>query len=266
MVQPENTFADSMSSGWQDPNEASEEHLPTMRDALKGLHDMEASVFHYINYLITQVTTCAPFHKKATLAIFEPLRDAVVDLLNLVIEAWSHVAPVISYFASLLERPVTASESSCIAGEYHSMRLNAQLARRYITLLDATISSVQAPLLDHLRGSCGLEPLLRALKWHGTSSTRVDILDNLPQLLSEFHNYCQRTVRYLDIIEHFVVGLHDFFCDEGSVRALTGREDICRRLDDLSEFAAKSIQYAHDHPYVLGLKGWKVSVRPDYQG
>ncbi|KAK0476094.1 hypothetical protein IW261DRAFT_1609709 [Armillaria novae-zelandiae] len=110
----ESTFADFMPSHWQDTEEASEEHLPTMRDALKGLHDMEASVFHYINSLILQVATCAPFQKKATLAIFEPLRDAVVDFLNPVFEAQcSHVAPVISYFASLVERPTPpASESS----------------------------------------------------------------------------------------------------------------------------------------------------------
>ncbi len=235
-----------------------------MRDALNGLRDMEASVFHYINYLITQVATCAPFHEKATLAIFQPLRDAVVDFLNPVIEAWSHVAPVISYFASLLDQPTPAS--SWIAGKYLSMRLNAQSARRHLALLNATIVSVQAPLLDHLRGSCGLEPLLRALKWLGTSSTRVDILDSLPQLLFEFRDYCQRTVQCLDIIEHFVVGLHDFFSDKGSVRVLTGREEICRRLHDLSRFATKSMRYAPSHPYMLGLKGSKVSVRSDYNG
>ncbi|KAK0447845.1 uncharacterized protein EV420DRAFT_1767432 [Desarmillaria tabescens] len=264
MVQPENAFTeDFMSSHWQDAGAASEECLPTMHDALDGLRDMEDSVFHSTNYLITQVAICTPFQEKATLTIFEPLRDAVVDFLIPVIEAWLDILPVISYFASLLEEP--APPASWIVQNYHSMRLNAQSARGHLALLEATIVSVQAALVDHLRGSCGLEPLLRTLKWLGTSSTRVDILDNLPQLFLEFRTYCWRTTRCLDIIEHFIVGLHDFFSDEGSVRALTGREEICRKLYDLCRFATESMLYAPSHPSSLGLKGSKVLVRLEYK-
>ncbi|KAK0237063.1 hypothetical protein EDD85DRAFT_1023793, partial [Armillaria nabsnona] len=167
---------------------ASDQHLPTMRDALDGLRDMEASVFHSTNYLITQ-----------------PFRDAVVDFLIPVVEAWSHVAPVVSYLASLPAPP-----SSWIAGKYNSMRLNAQSARNCLSNLDEVVASIEAPLFDQLRGPWGLEQLFRVLKWLGTSSTRVDILDSLHQLLLEFCTYCARTMRYLDVIEQFVVGLHDF--------------------------------------------------------
>ncbi|PBK69602.1 hypothetical protein ARMSODRAFT_1018984 [Armillaria solidipes] len=232
-----------------------------MRDALDGLRDMEASVFHSTNYLITQITTCTPFQEEATLAILKPLRDAVVDFLNPVVEAWSHVAPVVSYLASLPAPP-----SSWIAGKYYSMRLNAQSARNRLSNLDAVVASVEAPLLDQLRGPWGLEQLLRVLKWLGTSSTRVDILDSLHQLLLEFHTYCVRTMRNLDVIEQFVVGLHDFFSDEDRVRALNSREEVCRRLHDLSRFATKSMQDAPSHLYMLGLKGSEVSVRSDYKG
>ncbi|KAK0236948.1 hypothetical protein EDD85DRAFT_592976 [Armillaria nabsnona] len=146
------------------------------------------------------------------------------------------------------------------------MRLNAQSARRCFAFLDVAIVNIQAPLLDHLRGSSGLEPLLRALKWLGTSSTRVDILDSLPQLLIEFRKYCRRTMQCLDIIEYFVVGLHDFFSDEGCVGALTGPEEICRRMRDLSQFAIKGLSSASSHRYRLGLKGSKVRAISDYAG
>ncbi len=232
-----------------------------MRDALDGLCDMEASVFHSTNYLITQVTTCPPFQEKATLTIFEPFRDAVVDFLIPVVEAWSHVAPVVSYLASLPAPP-----SSWIAGKYYSMRLNAQSARSRLSNLDEVVASVEVPLLDQLRGPWGLEQLFRVLKWLGISSTRVDILDSLHQLLLKFRAYCVRTMRYLDVIEQFVVGLHDFFRDDGRVRALNEREEVCRRLHDLSRSATKSMQYAPSHPYMLGLKGSEVSVRSDYKG
>ncbi len=69
-----------------------------------------------------------------------------------------------------------------------------------------------------------------------------------------------------DVIEQFVVGLHDFFRDKGRVGALNGREEVCRRLHDLSRSATKSMQYAPSHPYMLGLKGSEVSVRSDYKG
>lgn len=135
-----------------------------MRDALDGLRDMEASVFHSTNYLITQITTCAP--EEPTLAILKPFRDAVVDFLIPVIAAWSHVAPVVSYLASLPAPP-----SSWIAGKYYSMRLNAQSARNCLSNLDGVVANVEAPLLDQLRGPWGLEQLFRVLKWLGISST-----------------------------------------------------------------------------------------------
>ncbi|KAK0431933.1 hypothetical protein EV421DRAFT_1742745 [Armillaria borealis] len=135
----ENAFPNDFAEG------ASKQYLPTMRDALDGLRDIEASVFHSTNYLITQITTCTPFQEKAMLAIFEPLHDAVVDFLNSVIEAWSHVAPVISYFASLPAPPL-----SWIVEKYYSMWLNAQSARNCLSNLDGVIASVKAPLLDQL--------------------------------------------------------------------------------------------------------------------
>ncbi|PBK92757.1 hypothetical protein ARMGADRAFT_172604 [Armillaria gallica] len=97
-----------------------------MYDAFNGLSDMEASVFHHMNYLIT---ACTPFHEEATLVIFEPLRDAVVDFLNPVVEVWQLGALVVSYLAD-------RSMPSWVAGKYRSMRLNAQSARRCFAVLD----------------------------------------------------------------------------------------------------------------------------------
>ncbi len=97
---------------------------------------MEASVFHSANYLITQVTICPPFQEKVTLAIFEPFRDAVVDFLKPVIEAWSDVAYVVSFFASVLHQPTPDPEETSWIGEmYHSIRLNAQSARVCLPIL-----------------------------------------------------------------------------------------------------------------------------------
>lgn len=246
---------------------ASAEHLPTMHDALDGLRDMEASVFHSANYLITQVTICTPFQEKAMLAIFEPFHDAVVDFLNPVIEAWSDVPYVVSFFASLLHQPTPDPEETSWIGEiYHSIRLNAQSARSCLPILCTAIVRVKDPLLNQLRGPCGLEQLLRTSKWLGTSSTRVDILDSLPQLLFEFRIYCERTMRYLNVIEQYIVGLHNFCSDEGRIRALNGREEISRRLYDLSQFAVDIMQHAPYHSSKLGWKGSEVPVRSDYKG
>ncbi|KAK0421605.1 hypothetical protein EV421DRAFT_1747137 [Armillaria borealis] len=186
-----------------------------MHNALDGLRDMEASVFHSANYLITQVTICTPFQEKAMLAIFEPFRDAVVDFLNPVIKAWSDVPYVVSFFVSLLHQPTPDPEEMSWIGEmYHSIQLNAQLARNSPWTMWARAAALHIEMAWDIVNASG---------------------------------YTGQPTSVIIRISHLL--------DEGRIRALNRWEEISRRLYDLSQFAVDIMQHAPYHSSKLGWKG-----------
>ncbi|KAK0216155.1 hypothetical protein IW262DRAFT_200327 [Armillaria fumosa] len=167
--------------------------VPSMQEAIDGLRDMETSLFHTVNYLITQVAICAPSRKETSFTTLEPLRDGAVDFIGPAVEILTNLPAVIDYFScALRSEPIPESSSAYVAKLYRAMLSNAQLVRDACPPLSAAILSVEAPVITELRGFYGLEAFLRALTWlPWSSSMRVDLLDNLPQLVSAIHSYCQ---------------------------------------------------------------------------
>ncbi|KAK0476172.1 hypothetical protein IW261DRAFT_1492337 [Armillaria novae-zelandiae] len=239
-----------------------------MREAIDDLRDMEASLFHSVNFLITQVAICAPSRKETSLATLEPLRDAAVDLIRSVVAILTNLPAVIDYFSCALgSQPIPESSSAYAAELYRAMLSNAQLVRDAFPALNAAILSIEAPLITELRGSYGLETFLRTLTWlPWSSSMRVDLLDNLPQLISAIHSYCRGAMRYLDTVVEFTVRLGDFISDEKRVGALEGRENIAKGLGDLGRSALRNMGYIGIHPHGLGQKGQALRVKTEYMG
>ncbi len=134
--------------------------------------------------------------------------------------------------------------------------MNTQRARDAFPLLDATLVTAEAPLIAELRGPSDLESLIRTLKrFPWSSSMRVDLLDDLPQLISTLRNYCQGAMCYFNIAEGLVVRLHDFCNDKVLVETLERRGEVGRSLHDLSQFASDSTMHTSSHALDLGQKG-----------
>lgn len=141
-----------------------ESAVPSMQEAIDGLRDMEASLFHSGNYLITQVAICVPSRKETTLATLEPLHNAAVDFIAPIVTILTHLPAVIDYFSCALgSQPILESSSAFVSRLYRTMLSNAQLARDAFPPLSAAILGVETPLVTELRGSHGLETFLRAL-------------------------------------------------------------------------------------------------------
>ncbi|KAK0189544.1 hypothetical protein F5146DRAFT_629820 [Armillaria mellea] len=137
-----------------------------MQEVIEGLRDMEASLFHTVNYLITKVVICAPSQKEASLATLEPLRDTAVDFIRPVVAVLTNLPAIIDYFSCALEsEPIPESSSEYATELYVAMLSNTQLPRDAFPPLSAAALSVEAPLIAQLRGFYGLEAFLRV--WRG---------------------------------------------------------------------------------------------------
>ncbi|KAG7442037.1 uncharacterized protein BT62DRAFT_1010819 [Guyanagaster necrorhizus] len=218
-----------------------------------------------MNYLITQVAICAPSQKPTTFAVLEPLRDAAVDFLHPLVEAWKFMWSVMDFNSCILrDEPLSEWKSWFYAKLYASMRLNIQHARDVFPLLEATIDNAEAPLMTELRGSYIHELMLRMLKCFPCSSfMRVDLLDDLPQLISDLRSYSQGTMRCFNIAEGIVVRLHEFCSHKELVEE--EREEIGKSLHNMSRYVMRIRRKSCD-PLDLGLRGSKLCVRPDYMG
>ncbi|KAK0190249.1 hypothetical protein F5146DRAFT_1137094 [Armillaria mellea] len=247
---------------------APKDHLLSMREAIDSLHDMESSFFHAMNYLITQVAICVPSRQPTTFAILEPLCDAAVAFLHPLVKSWTFMSTILDYCSCVLADQPVGEGMLLLNGEfYDSMRLNAQRVRDTFPLLDATLVTTEALLIAELRGPYGLESLLCILKrlpW--SSSMRVDLLDDLPQLISTLHSYCQGAMRYFNIAEGLVIRLHDFCNNKVLVEALERHGEVGRSLHDLSQFASDSTMHSSSHALDLGHRGRRLWVRQDYMG
>ncbi|KAG7442026.1 uncharacterized protein BT62DRAFT_1041159 [Guyanagaster necrorhizus] len=199
----------------------------------------------------------------------EPLRDTAVDFLHPLVDAWEFMWNIMDYYSCVLrDRPVGKGIPLFNAQPYDSMQLNAQCARDVFPLLDAAIFNAEAPLLTELQGSYGLEPMLCMLKWlPWSSSMRVDLLDDLPQLISALRSYSQGTMRYFNISEGLVVRLHEFCSDQELVATLEGRGEVGKSLrNNMSQYVRDSTMHTSSHAFDLRPKGRKLWVRTDYMG
>ncbi|KAK0442996.1 hypothetical protein EV421DRAFT_1736045 [Armillaria borealis] len=236
------------------PKHDSKERLPVY-DTLRCLYDMEASVFHIVDYLMTKVPTCAPDSQETSLTILKPLNDSAVDFLIPVVKAWSDASEVVHCFASCLH---PLAEMSCAADHYHSMRQNVQIAREVLPFLDGTIISIEAQLIAELQRLSDKESQIHSLQccsWSSLPSPALaNLLVDLPQLLYALRHYCRSVLQYLSIIESFVVHLNDFFSDKRRAGAFGRHEEFVKGLNNFAEVMDKSQQYAWRHPYVLEWK------------
>lgn len=223
------------------------QHPTSIADVLWSLHDAEESFFHAANYLIAQATICTPVRDETTPAIFQPFRDSAIDFLYPVVCAWRDFS-LIMYQLSKLSPSLHLSAATI--AQYHSMRLNAQIARKIFLLLEATIVNVEATLTAELRRTSRRDSLFQWLTW--SASMRLALLDDLPHLISALRRYCQETMLCLNDIEHFGLCLGDLFSDNERAVAFKKDEETVKGLLNLAKFAGESRVDTYLHPFKLG--------------
>ncbi|KAK0464116.1 hypothetical protein IW261DRAFT_1624040 [Armillaria novae-zelandiae] len=215
-------------------------YAPSMLEAIDSLRNIEASLFHSVNFLMTQVTVCAPSRKETSFAILEPLCDAAINFIRPLVAILTHLPAIIDYFSCALEsEPIPESTSAYVAELYQAMLSDAQLARDASQPLSAAILNVKVPLITKLRGASGLEAFFRALMWLPWSSSI----------------YCQGALQYLDTVVDFTVRLGDFISDKEYVGALEGRETIAKGLCNIGKSVLHNMGYIGIHTHGLRQKG-----------
>ncbi len=223
-------------------------------DALSHLHDMEASFSNIVEYLTTKVNNIhAHVPRETTFAILEPLKGSAGNFIAPVANAWINASGIVDYFARCLHPPPGRAR-------YQSVRQNTQMARDALPLLDATIVRIETPLTAQIQRLINQES--HFLKW--PSPELVDLLDDLPQLLSALRYYCCLTMQYLNVIENFIVCLDDFFSDERRGREFGRRPEFVRGLSTLAGIMEKSHWLVWRHSGVLCGKSDRAWIRQSY--
>ncbi|KAK0239765.1 hypothetical protein EDD85DRAFT_823241 [Armillaria nabsnona] len=211
------------------------QHLTSIVEVLRSLRDAEESFFHAANYLMTQATICTPVRDETTPVILQPFRDSAIDFLYPVVCAWRDFS-LIMYHLSKLSPSLHLSIATIV--QYRSMRLNTQIARKNILLLEATIVHVEATLTAELRRTSRRDSLFQWLTW--SASMRLALLDDLPYLISALRRYCQETMLCLNDIERFGLCLGDLFSDNERAVAFKKDEETVKGLLNLAKFAGES--------------------------
>ncbi len=108
-----------------------------------------------------------------------------------------------------------------------------QLARKEIVpVIEKYLDRIEMPLMTELRGSYGLETFLRFIKQiSGFWSVRIDLLDDIPEIISLLYSSCGAMMSCLDCVEQYSRLLQTRFKDTEWVSLHQDRPNLIWCLD-----------------------------------
>ncbi|KAK0441906.1 hypothetical protein EV421DRAFT_1904495 [Armillaria borealis] len=96
-----------------------------------------------------------------------------------------------------------------------------------VPAIKGNLDRIELPLVSELRGSYGLETFLRFIKHiPGFWSVRIDLLDDIPDIISSIYNSCRTMMTCLDCVEQYSRLIQTRFQDKEWVSQHQGRPDL----------------------------------------
>ncbi|PBK62645.1 hypothetical protein ARMSODRAFT_599423 [Armillaria solidipes] len=117
-----------------------------------------------------------------------------------------------------------------------------QLARELVTAIEAQLIRDEALLISKLRGLYGQERFFRFAKQHlGLWSTRIDLLDDIPDIISSIWQSCLTIMECLDYIERYSRILLARFQDKGWVSRHQGLPELRWCLECVNDSVSQTM-------------------------
>ncbi|KAK0234728.1 hypothetical protein EDD85DRAFT_92613 [Armillaria nabsnona] len=120
--------------------------------------------------------------------------------------------------------------------------IQCRLARELVPAIEARLIRDEALLISKLRGSYGQERFFRFTKHHlGLWSTRVDLLDDIPDIISSIWQSCLTIMECLDYIERYSRILLARFQDKGWVSRHQGLPELRWCLEYVDDSVSRTL-------------------------
>ncbi|KAK0214677.1 hypothetical protein EDD85DRAFT_501532 [Armillaria nabsnona] len=201
--------------------------LHSITSVLSALYASQKS---YSDALSTLVQHSAP---STTFLILTPIR-LLISLLD------NATREVLRYFGLQLCQGILCVEpgptpddvASLFNEQYHQvLDICRQTREDLLPAIDMDLTDIEPRLLAELRGSYGLEYFFRFIKHiPGCWSTRIDLLDDIHDIVYSIRSSLQVVAACLDHVEHYARLVHARLLDKHWVARNRGRSDLCWSL------------------------------------
>ncbi|PBK63688.1 hypothetical protein ARMSODRAFT_533067 [Armillaria solidipes] len=138
--------------------------------------------------LITQASLAAVFRRSAISSILTPIRDIAVEFYGVTSAMWKDVYLFLQQGLYILRSKAESSHKNIANAEHHIRAAQVDYLRA-CQIIESRFEDLlwdsEELLIEELRGSCGLEILLRLTKRYcSLSSYRLIIMEGIPRRLS----------------------------------------------------------------------------------
>ncbi|KAK0443695.1 uncharacterized protein EV420DRAFT_1484914 [Desarmillaria tabescens] len=221
-----------------------------------GLSVFQMSHLDTLDGLVQHITDAAP---STTLPILTNTHLLACDFNRVTRTAVKHFSLQLSHGILYLKPEPHEDASKDIQKHYDLVLYNCRKAREDLfPAIEMDLMDIEPLLLTDIRGSYGLEPLLRFIKRIlGYWSTRIDLLDDIHDIIHSVLSSLQAVVTYLDYIEQFARFVYGRFVDKDWVDRHRGRSDLHWCLHQTKESVFKVA-------FALPLHLWPLGYRPAY--
>ncbi|KAK0431564.1 hypothetical protein EV421DRAFT_164729 [Armillaria borealis] len=205
---------------------ASMTKLHSITSVLSALYASQKSHSDILSALVQHVVDAAP---STTFPILAPIR-LLISLLD------NATREVVRLFGSQLSQGLLCVDPELIedaAGlfneDYHQvLDICRQTREELFPAIEMNLTDMEPRLLADLRGSYGIEYFLRFIKHiPGCWSTRIDLLDDIHDIVYSMRSSVQVVMVCLDHVEQYARLVHARLLDNNWVARHRGRSDLC---------------------------------------
>ncbi|KAK0469139.1 uncharacterized protein EV420DRAFT_1492686 [Desarmillaria tabescens] len=204
------------------------------------LNDVES--FHSnLMCLITQTSLAAVFRRSAISSILTPIRDIAVEFYGAISAMWKEVSLFLKQGLKILRSETSHND---IANAEHYIRAAQVDYLRACQIIESQFEDLlwdsEELLIAELRGSCGLEILLRLTKQFFTlSSYRLIVMEGIPRRLSMLWDDGREILDCLNHLGEVMSRIQIRFRSPEWRTYYAGREDIIRLLTETFHYTSK---------------------------
>ncbi|KAK0200289.1 hypothetical protein DFS33DRAFT_1387496 [Desarmillaria ectypa] len=199
------------------------------------LNDVESFYLNLVCF-ITQTSLAAPFRRSAICNIVTPIRDIGVEFIKAISAMWEEVYLFLREGLNILH---SESESlhKHIANAEHRIRAAQVDYLRACQIIESRFEDLlwdsEELLVTELRGSCGLEILLRLTRKYCTlSSYRLIVMEGIPRRLSMLWDDAREILACCNHLGEVMSRIQIRFRSPEWRAYYTGREDVIKLFSE----------------------------------
>ncbi|KAK0452917.1 uncharacterized protein EV420DRAFT_1481912 [Desarmillaria tabescens] len=234
------------------------------------VEELTGSYYQNLMFLITQTSFAAPMRKKSLSLIHIPIRDVSAEYYSAILAVLEEAYRFIDYGQFLLCSGYNHESLFTEAGDcIRTLQKECNRARQAEFQLEELLEQSETLLISELRGSHGLETLLRyTRRCCILSSYRLEIMERLPRRISRLCRGARNILTRINRLEELVFKIQTQLWDPEWRARHMDQQEVLQPLVDILEWESRQcdgvkyyIGYLYDYT-----PSKEPPIRPDYRG